>query len=374
VTDDEWFQAQELLAKHFTKDSQFWKECARFEDGKSRNLPTILQRLARIAVELADELEKLLGETVPTPPSWMEATLEEAKRLLGTSETERTTTVRSLCIAGNCLWVATLGDKPLVKLDLASGKELGRYDARSPAALVFDGENLWVSENYNRTVLKLNAQSGDELGRFEVGSDPTALAFDGKFIWVAIVRGLVKLRVTDGHRINRFDLADLGFYPHSNLSASMRMQSVLWAGKHIWVGDHIRDVILKLRPGDGRVVEKFSTPKGLRSLISDGTHIWAACSDANCIIRIPVDGSGPMGRFETGNTPWALAFDGVYIWVANLNSKSLTKFDGSKGETVATYPLAKGPVALACDGSAVWVGYDQASEGESFVQRFGAVT
>ena len=48
-----------------------------------------------------------------------------------------------------------------------------------PEAVVSDGQNLWVANRLTNTVTKLKPEDGTELAKVEVGSRPSALAYDG---------------------------------------------------------------------------------------------------------------------------------------------------------------------------------------------------
>ena len=55
----------------------------------------------------------------------------------------------------------------------------------NPSAVAFDGANIWVANTLSRTVTKLRASDGANLGAFAAGMGPYGVAFDGANIWVA---------------------------------------------------------------------------------------------------------------------------------------------------------------------------------------------
>ena len=54
-----------------------------------------------------------------------------------------------------------------------------------PTAIAFDGANIWVANYGSNNVTKLRASDGTILGTYAVGTCPHAIAFDGANIWVA---------------------------------------------------------------------------------------------------------------------------------------------------------------------------------------------
>jgi hypothetical protein len=143
-----------------------------------------------------------------------------------------------------------------------------------------------------------------------VGRDPSALAFDGIFIYVA----------------NKLD----------NNVNRIRAATGVIEGNPIAVG---------------------AAPA---ALAYDGTFVYVANSGSNSITKIrassgAVEGS-PIG---VGTTPVALAFDGTFLYAANFGSSSVTRIRVSTGVVEGT-PITVGfrPAALVFTGGFVYVSHE----------------
>jgi DNA-binding beta-propeller fold protein YncE len=149
---------------------------------------------------------------------------------------------------------------------------------------------------------------------FTVGREPSALAFDGTFIYVA----------------NKVD---------NNVTRINAATGVI----------------------DGAPIPVGAAPS---ALAFDGTFMWVANSGGNNVTKIRartgvVEGS-PTG---VGNSPQALAFDGTFLYVANFGSNSVTRIRVASG-AVEGDPIVVGvnPMSLVFTGEFVYVSHANLTE------------
>ena len=96
------------------------------------------------------------------------------------------------------------------------------------------------------------------LGDGNLPGGPEALAFDGRYIWVArpFADALVKLSASNGE--------------HAATFAVERPGAVLHALSALWVASLRSNRVLKLSPRDGAVLGSFEAGHSPAALVSDG--------------------------------------------------------------------------------------------------------
>jgi sugar lactone lactonase YvrE len=225
----------------------------------------------------------------------------------------------------------------------------------NPSALLFDGSYIWVACHDDKTVSKIDPTSMAVVGTYSVPYSPTGLAFDGTYIWVAndftvgggFTTTVTKLKASDGSNAG-------------NVTVGNAPMSVAFDGNNIWVANAADSTVMKLNPQNGSVLATFGVGQTPVAVLFDGWHIWTANSDSNSVSKLPLEGNTVLGTYKVGNNPNSLTSDGTNIWVANQNDGTVTKLRASDGSVLGNFTLdAKiDPTltAAAFDGKNVWIG------------------
>ncbi len=139
--------------------------------------------------------------------------------------------------------------------------------------------------------------------------------------------------------------------------------STAFDGTAIWVGGRGRDVVLKVNPSDGEILQVVQLAKsgvGVPALTFDGESIWALVGDSVVKVRA-ADGEVADTYYfdfdDAGFTPASILFDGDSIWVGGRDRDLAIKMNPSNGEILQVVQLAKwgeGVPDLAFDGEYVW--------------------
>jgi hypothetical protein len=130
-------------------------------------------------------------------------------------------------------------------------------------------------------------------------------------------------------------------------------------GRYLWNCDRKTDMIYKIDPQNGKVVDSLSTP-GYRpiGLTWDGKYLWNVDVEENAFIYQidPKTGvalktlSAPCDRAE------GLAWDGQYLWIADDGENKLLQISTDDGTTINSIPSpSRNPCGLAYDGKYLWV-------------------
>jgi DNA-binding beta-propeller fold protein YncE len=217
----------------------------------------------------------------------------------------------------------------------------------SPSALAFDGTFIYVAHNNNGSVARIRASTGVVEGSLiPVGSFPSALAFDGTFIYVA---NFASNNVT---RIR----ASTGLVEGSSIAVGSGPDALAFDGTFVYVANYTNGSVTRIRASTGLVEgNAIAVGPGPSALAFDGTFIYV--TSGNNVARIRASTGQVEGSpIAVGILPQALAFDGTFIYVANYNSGSVTRIRASTG-VVEGSPIAVGsnPIALAFDGTFICV-------------------
>jgi len=272
---------------------------------------------------------------------WYEANL--------VAESVITESPQGITFDGQNIWVTHSGKSDVSAVRPKDGVLMGTYSTGAPntslGVIVFDGTSLWAGTQQHE-IRKLRNQDGSLVAAFHVGGVPTALAFDGANIWVAIKSNdtIVKLRSTDGFIAGTFDLTP-GTAP----------AALIFDGLELWVANSGTNTVSKIRPTDGSFIGTY--PVGLNpvGMTFDGANVWVVNRGGNTVSKLKASDGSLVGTYPVGSRPVAAEFDGNNIWVANELSNDVTKLRSSDGRTVGVYPVGESPIALAFDGANIWV-------------------
>src|SRR5262249_8892545 len=184
------------------------------------------------------------------------------------------------------------------------------------------------------------------------------LAFDGQSLWVAAtvtiaglsVELLVKVRASDGA---------IQSYVHIATTSIGYLTGVAFDGTNIWVGQSASPTnIIKVRPGDGVILDTIPVSGNPIQLAFDGTNIWSA-SDSAGRVNITNGDTRTNTSFGVGSgngsAPQAIAFDGTNMWVPCYSDNKVIKI-APDGSTLGAYTVGSGPASVVFDGANIWVG------------------
>lgn len=234
--------------------------------------------------------------------------------------------VTDLAFDGANVW-ALVADSA-IKVRASDGEVLGSYQlvvdeaGFVPANLALDAGMVWVGAGNRDLALKLHTSTGQiahvvELGKLGVGV--TDMALHGEHMWILVGDFVLKVDYYENRIVGSYDLSfdDAGLVP----------QSVTAGGESIWVGGQGRDVVVKVRPGDGQVLQVVEVAKlgaGVRDLAHDGENVWALVS--SFVVKFRASDGELLGSYDVGPGAARLRYDGTYIWVTNPESGVLIRF------------------------------------------------
>lgn len=230
----------------------------------------------------------------------------------------------------------------------------------SPSALAFDGTFIYVANQNSDDVTRIRASTAIAEGSpISVGDGPRALAFDGTFIYVANVNSNNVTRIR----------ASTGIVDGSPIPVGTFPNALAFDGTFVYVanaGDE--GSVTRIQASTGMVERNIGVLEP-RALAFDGTFIYAAEYQNGRLYRINASTGGLAGpgSILVGAAPVALVFDGTFIYIAHEFSDNLTRIRASTGMVEGSpIPVGDRPVALAFDGTFIYV----ATANDDKVTRF----
>jgi hypothetical protein len=218
--------------------------------------------------------------------------------------------------------------------------------------------SLWIAgyldDGDQGALLRVDAVTGALADVVPLGGQFAGdVAVDESGIWVTVF-------AEPSVELVRLDRETLAVDMRSSLDVDWARE-VLAVDGHVWVRT-TRDVLLRVNPVTGEVLERLVVPGGVTSMTTFQGAIWAAtwkASSGNLLARIdPATGtmdllpSDPMGYLVEGGE------GGLWgRWDPGAGTLGVARFDTITGRVDASAALDRGsqPIALAVASDSVWL-------------------
>ena len=242
-----------------------------------------------------------------------------------------------------------------------------------PKALGFDGNHLWVGVNSavsskKDEVYKIDPYNERIVFDMEIGLDPSAVAYDGRKIWIAgkgdnsITRFL-----PDGRERETLPQKELrGKKLVHDDSVLDQPVALAFDGTYMWVVNAGNNSVMRLRAH-----HQFSRKVPLDRIddlqdrldddddLADSDPDKLSRSERNEILeeieynRTLI--SGVLDRISVGTSPSAIAFDGAVMWVLHGGAQNVTRIRAADGEVLGSLRVGRGRDDILFDGTYIWV-------------------
>lgn len=135
-------------------------------------------------------------------------------------------------------------------------------------------------------------------------------------------------------------------------------QGLTFDGKYLWNIDRMSDMIYKIDPDDGRILDSLPAPGYVsRGLTWDGRRLWCVDAEEELIYAVnPVTEIVERTLYCPVSRPGGLAWDSQYLWIVDDADNKLHQISSEDGTTIMSIPApTKSPVGLTFDGTYLWV-------------------
>jgi hypothetical protein len=247
---------------------------------------------------------------------------------------------------GTSIWVTNSGSDDVTKLGL-DGNPLGTFKVgKGPSSIAFDGTNIWVGNTGDGTITPLDASSGSRVGSGPVGG-ATAIAVSGTDMWVAFTTAATHGSVSKVKPFGSpvFWTTDVGSSP----------SAIAYDGELLWVANEVDATVSTLHANDGLVVGTHGVGAGPVAVAYDGENLWVANSQDSTVTKLLASDGSVLGTYPVGANPVGIAVGTDKIWVSNSADSTVTLLRPSDGSVAGTIPVGKEPTGIAYDGDSIWV-------------------
>ena len=236
---------------------------------------------------------------------------------------------------------------------------LGRWDllpvvtnsftvGREPSALAFDGTFIYVANKLDNNVNRINTATGAIEGApIPVGTAPSALAYDGTFVWVANSgsNNVTKIR------------ARTGVVEGSPIEVGNNPQALAFDGTFLYVANFDGNSVMRIRVSSG-AVEGSPIAVGVNplSLVFTGEFVYVSHANLTGLVPSPLQRIRASSGLVEGSSiahVWGwLAFDGTFVYA----SAGVHRIRASTGvlESRAIVFVSGTPTVLCFDGTTLY--------------------
>ena len=258
---------------------------------------------------------------------------------------------RAAVVAGGAVWVLSIHEERVTRLDTETGMPKGRQPNTGTGAtsLAAADGTVWVAKGTTGTVLAFDARTGTEIeaSRFTALLPPVLVAADRSGLWVLGRAG----RPDEPATLYRYDPDGTG--PTWSKTFPDGVLALTAGGGAAWaaLGDR---KLARVAPSGATTVPATLTGQADHLAYAAG-RVWASIPSEDTIERIDL-GEGREVQIAAGRNPAGIAVAGGLAYVASQARARVDVFDPDVDlrhvRTIRTPPT---PYAVAADGRRVWV-------------------
>jgi DNA-binding beta-propeller fold protein YncE len=270
----------------------------------------------------------------------------------------------SITCGGDSIWVLS-GDSTISKFQPSDAGATLVYTftiGGNLSGLAFDGVNVW-SLDEDKKLVKIDASDGTKLSEMSVSDKlasfgPRALTFDGANLWVYAFEPIAAGLPWGGGSTTPGILTKIPIHVHPIGESPTAMAE---DGRYIWVANSEGNTVSKVVAATGEITGTFGVGPSPSELIVGDENIWVLNAGDNTVSKLRRADGQELGTFSLGNwTSYDLAYDDdAYIWVAQ--DRGVTRLREQDGESIGSRELACGdsdtrcPKRIVYGGGSIWV-------------------
>ncbi len=256
---------------------------------------------------------------------------------------------RALAHAGGALWVLSIHEERIARLDPDTGRRRGvqPFVGRGAASIAGDDDVLWVAKRATSAVLGVDARSGEVIRRIRTAVAPARVAAGPSGLWV-VTRATGDSPAT----LLRYDRA--GTQLLEEMPFDDGIAAIVLGGGGAWLALANVQRVMRVEPGrPARHAAWLSHPATV--LAYGAGKLWASVEEDDSVARI--DRRGQAIITEVGGRPAGIAVAGGHVFVAANTRHRVAVLDPRR---MRRGPLRRlrvpaNPYALIAAGGHVWV-------------------
>ncbi len=221
--------------------------------------------------------------------------------------------------AGGSLWVATLTDRTLLRIDPASGETLDSYQLEgTPWDVQPGGGRVWVADRGVPGITSVDVESGELQPEIVTDGTPSGIAWVDGHLWAAIEgRGMLQRVDESGAEVDL--TVEVGGSPAWFAATD----------EALWVTEPIEGGLTAVDPASGEVLRRVIVGSDPLDAVGDPSgDVWAPVGHSGELLRIGADGT-VLGRVHLAGGIYVAEVIGDEIWVENFAGTQIYRVDPS---------------------------------------------
>lgn len=230
-----------------------------------------------------------------------------------------------MAYGGGYIWVTNRGDDTVTQLTL-SGQTLNTFDVgEEPVNLLFWEDALWVV-SYGDGVLTKFSADGKALASIPVGRHPRALATSPGYIWTASQAESTLTKVdSEGVLVATYN-ASASPSPAVFDDREAGPSAMAFDGTFLWAAFPEMNALTRFNE-QGATVASYPQQGGPQSLATGAGSLWTANTTDGTVSRLDSKDGFPLVTFPVGDAPVSIVDDGTSLWVASQTDNSIVRID-----------------------------------------------
>jgi Protein kinase domain len=289
--------------------------------------------------------ESPAGHAVVSQPTATPAASERPRVGLTTRDVGRRP--RAVAVAGGAVWVLSIYESRLARIDPETGRRAGRqpHVGRGAADIAGDGDMVWVAKRATGKVLGLDARSGEVVRQILTSLPPARVAAGRSGLWVVL------RAADDGPAVlQRYDRDGAG--PPREKVYDAGIEAIALGSGAAWVALSDEERIVRIGTDWS---ERSAWPQATATTLAFGAgRLWASLPDDQAVARID-PGALSVRRGDVGPEPAGLAVAGGRVFVAGNTTDQVTMLNPRSVKLRGKLEVRGNPYAVTSGAGHVWV-------------------
>lgn len=266
---------------------------------------------------------------------------------------------------GEFLWVTENNQEEktafLLQVDPKEGQIVGKLEVDwRPFEIIWDGKQLWITNLYTGTIQRINPDPLEVLNTYQIYEKPQFLTWDGKNLWLNCWDRRTLITRIDGKSGEITLEFEIEEFQKIAIDISCGEDSI-WILNEGWkfngrkTNKHFS--LTQLNSNTGMVLKDFPlnmlSESGTAYLSWDGNNLWVAGKDV--ILKLDPETGTVLDTLIYDGLPGQLTWDGVNLWLFNRRSKSILQIDPVQLEIQNSFPTYDDHSSFVLDGTNLWI-------------------
>ena len=261
--------------------------------------------------------------------------------------------VEGVAAAAGWLWLSRYDPDEVVRVDPETGALSARLAFDSQPALVADGDTLWViaDRDGGGRAFQVDPATATVTAEIPLDGPPGFAAISANNLWVA-QRGTSSVSRVDIDQRRVSDVIDVGGEPR----AVVATDGGVWVGVN-GAGVEAAGWVARIDPASARVTATIATGRGIHSLASTGTALWVTNQRDGTVSVIDTRTAELVATSPIGDTPGGLAVGHDSVWLVPHRQVAVLRLDPAMSLEAAARPdveravdVSSGTMYLRCSG------------------------